>query len=136
MHVLPLTAGAVSALITVYVARRLPLAREQTFYCALLVVIAAIYPLAGLLQQLDPTVVLWETVAAAAFAAVAWVAWRRQPALVVLGLLAHALWDVAHGPQAAQAMPIWYAPLCLAYDLVVTVYAASRLGDWGVLEHA
>lgn len=131
-----LTAGAVAALLTVSAARRFRLAWERAFYCALLAVIAAIYPallwfLGGSRQALAQ-----ETIAAAAFALLAILALRLHPFTIAVGLLAHALWDFAHASVPGTPVPEWYVWACLAFDLTAGIYAFSRLGDWRVLQPA
>lgn len=43
------------------------------------------------------------------------------------GLLGHAAWDAIHHPRAIDtAVPWWYVPLCIGFDVVVGAYALIR----------
>lgn len=44
-----------------------------------------------------------------------WVA----PALIGVGLVLHAVWDLLHRPRGIQtAIPRWYPPFCAAFDFL------------------
>jgi hypothetical protein len=51
---------------------------------------------------------------------------RRWPALLALGWITHAAWDLffhyASGPAFA---PVWYAFFCVGFDLVLGGYVAG-----------
>ena len=49
------------------------------------------------------------------------------PLLLAAGYVGHAAWDVIHHPRAVTtAMPAWYVPLCIGYDVVIGVYVLLR----------
>ena len=65
----------------------------------------------------------------ALFAALATVALARQTAwLLAAGYFAHGLWDLVHHRRGIDtAMPWWWVPGCLGYDLVLGAYILIRL---------
>lgn len=49
------------------------------------------------------------------------------PLLLAAGYVGHATWDAIHHPRAVRtAMPAWYVPLCIGYDVVIGVYVLLR----------
>lgn len=62
------------------------------------------------------------------FAALATVALTTGSALVLAGgFIGHALWDGLHRDRGIHtAIPWWYVPLCLGFDVVVGAYVLIR----------
>lgn len=63
------------------------------------------------------------------FAILALIGATRAPWVLVIGIAAHGLWDLAHHGRSAF-MPDWYALACAIVDAGVAIYAASRVGRW------
>jgi hypothetical protein len=43
----------------------------------------------------------------------------QAPIFIAVGLVLHALWDLAHRPKGITTkLPAWYPPFCAAYDFV------------------
>lgn len=48
------------------------------------------------------------------------------PVLLAAGYAFHGLWDLAHHPRALDtAVPGWYPPFCLVYDVAVGVFVLA-----------
>lgn len=62
------------------------------------------------------------------FTAAATVALSTGEAMVLAaGYFGHALWDAVHHPRGIHtAIPWWYVPLCLGFDVVVGIYVLVR----------
>jgi hypothetical protein len=76
---------------------------------------------------------LVESVAIAIFLAAAVVGFQILLWLVVAGLAAHGIYDAFHARMIANpGVPLWWAPFCLAYDVVAAGYL-SYLLLWGVI---
>ena len=44
---------------------------------------------------------------------------RGSLLVLAAGYALHGLWDLAHGPLVPHVLPVWYAPLCVGYDIAV-----------------
>lgn len=103
----------------------LPLSHSLRTTCAavLLAVVAGIYVGFAIVDG-RPTAILGEAAAVAVAGALVALALSRDSlALVGLGFVLHAGWDLAHhgtgrGRQLAHVVA-WYPPFCLTYDVVL-----------------
>lgn len=96
------------------------------FLAILLGMIAAVY-VGFALNDGRESKVGWETAAAFAYGglAVAGMA-AREPYLLGIGYIGHALWDAIHPGGLDTKMPWWYVPMCIGFDLPVGVYILVR----------
>ena len=121
-RLLPLRAslsGAFLAGVTVSLVMGLSRSRAIVLLAILLAALATIY-LGAALSAGRTSQVLMEGFAACAFIALATLGVWRSPRFLVIGYLAHGLWDLAHhrgGPPSRIAA--WWPPFCLVYDWVI-----------------
>ena len=95
-------------------------------YAILLVLAASIY-LGSALSQPDRHTLMREAVAAAAFIGLALAGRWTGPRFLIVGYLAHGLWDALHGIRAIHVpLKTWWPPFCLCYDWVVAVLIYLR----------
>jgi len=99
------------------------------FHAVALAAIGTVYVGFGLMDGRLGAAAL-ETIAATAFMVLALVGLWAAPVLVGIGLVAHGVWDLAHGPhRITTRIPGWYPPFCAAYDFVFAAcffaYAAA-----------
>lgn len=110
--------------------------RDRAFYPTVLVVIASYYDLFAVVGG-DLPVLLLESAIFVAFAAVAFVGFKRNLWLVVIALIAHGAFDLGHGRLVANpGVPIWWPMFCLAFDWMAAAALAWRLARGGPHESA
>lgn len=72
-----------------------------------------------------------ELLGLAAYGGCAWLGLARSPWFLVVGIAAHGLaWDVWHFHRSAY-VPDWYSIGCLALDVAISFYVATRIPRWG-----
>lgn len=120
-------AGVVLAAATLVVPALLDERGAFGFLAILLGMIAAVY-LGFALQDGRRGIFTVEYAGMALFAGVATIAFVTEGALLLsLGYLGHGLWDALHHRRALDtAMPWWYVPLCLGYDVAIAGYVLVR----------
>lgn len=112
-------AGAFLAGVTVSLVMGLPRSRAFVLLAILLAASATIY-LGAALSAKRTQQVLVEGLAACAFIALATLGAWRSPLFLVVGYLAHGLWDLAHQQQGIPTrIAVWWPPFCLVYDWVI-----------------
>jgi hypothetical protein len=118
--------GVFAAVVLVLIAKWLAPHRETIVYGPGLGLTALEYVLFGLLYGAPSNHLTHEIIGAAPFLVLAVLGTWRWPALLALGWIAHAEWDLffhyASGPQFA---PVWYAMFCVGFDLVLGGYIAG-----------
>lgn len=97
------------------------------FLAVLVAMIAGVY-LGFALTDGRIRAALTEEVGIVIFAILATVALgTREPLWLAGGLFGHAVWDAIHHRRGLDtAMPRWYVPLCIGFDVVVAVYVLIR----------
>jgi hypothetical protein len=120
--------GAVAGAVTLLVPSLLSSRAAFDFLAVWLGVTAGVY-LGFALQDGRSSALGVEVVGLALFAALATVALARQAAwLLAAGYFGHGLWDLVHHRRGIDtAMPWWWVPGCLGYDLVLGAYILIRL---------
>ena len=100
--------------------------RSRNFYPVVLIVIASYYVLFAVQAS---TAALWlEVVLFGAFFLVSIIGFRFSLWVVIVGLAAHGLFDMIHDTLIDNAgVPRWWPGFCLAFDVIVAVYAAARV---------
>ena len=112
--------------------------RNRSLYANTLFLVASVY--LGF-TFLDPTI-YWlavEIIGLLIYLVLA-IAGRSSSWLLVVGWLAHPVWDALHGSQvvpfaftsttvqgAFRLVPIWYPPLCTGFDCTIAIFLALRL---------
>lgn len=108
-------------------ARAVGFDRDRSFYTVVLVVTASYYDLFAVLGGSTHALVS-ELVATAAFIVLSAVGFRRNLWLVVVGLLAHGVFDIVHaGLIEDPGVPRWWPMFCLMFDIAAGAYLAWRL---------
>jgi hypothetical protein len=119
--------GVVLGAVTLIVPSLLPSTEAFGFLAIWLGVTAAIY-LGFALQDGRTRPLATEVAGLVLFAAVATVALARTAAgLLAVGYLGHVVWDLVHHRRGIDtAMPWWWVPGCLGYDVLVGAYILIR----------
>lgn len=98
--------------------------RERVFYPAVLFVIATYYVLFAAMGS-SGSIVIVESVAAAAFTLVAVTGFKTRLWLVVAGLAGHGVFDFVHHLIIENpGVPQWWPGFCLAFDVMAAGYLA------------
>ena len=98
------------------------------FFAVLLGMIPAVY-FGFALNDGRVHIVGAETLGALIYGGVAVVAMTaRQPILLGVGYVAHALWDAIHPHGLDTKMPWWYVPMCIGFDVPIGLYVLLRFG--------
>lgn len=101
--------------------------RDRVFYPLILMVIATYYVLFALCGA-APLTLVFEIGGALGFAVLAVLGFRRNEWLVVCGLVLHGCFDIVHDQVISNAgVPTWWPEFCLAFDVAIGFYLASRL---------
>lgn len=96
-------------------------------FAIVLVIIGSVY-LGFAFKDEDPQHQIIEISAASGFILMAAFGLWWNPWLIVIGLIAHGLWDlVHHNTHRLTKIPSWYIPLCLIYDILAGGYFAFYL---------
>jgi hypothetical protein len=112
-------AGGLAVLMT-----RVAIDRDRAYYPVVLIVVASYYVLFAVIGGSLRALML-ETIAMAAFTAVALVGFRSNLQWVAAAIVAHGLFDVVHGYLIANAgVPMWWPAFCMAFDIAAGGYAA------------
>jgi hypothetical protein len=101
--------------------------KDRAFYPVVLIVIASYYILFAAMGASIQTLFI-ELAAAATFAVVAIVGFKRYPWFIVVGLAAHGVFDLLHPLLTHNpGVPVWWPSFCLAYDVTAAVYLLALL---------
>lgn len=101
--------------------------RDRAFYPTAMVVIASYYGLFAVLGG-SVQVLLFESIAIAAFLALSVLGFKRNLWLVVGALLAHGIFDFFHSHIVTNpGVPSWWPMFCLTYDITAAAYLAWLL---------
>ena len=114
---------------TVFIILARSSARGERRFLAVGLVVAAIFYI-GFAAVGDATVrwLLWETLGAVFYGALAWLGLRYCVWWLVLGWATHPAWDIfLHLTGAGSTFtPPWYAVGCVSFDLLVAAYLAAQ----------
>lgn len=113
--------GAVLALGVGGAAAFIGLDRDRAFYPTVLMVIASYYLLFAAIAG-SPQAAVVAILSMAAFLIAAIAGFKFNLWWVVVGLLAHGVFDFVHAMIVDNAgVPLWWPPFCLGYDVVAAV---------------
>lgn len=122
-----LMVGALLAIAVGLLARITGLDRDRAFYPTVTMVVASYYALFAAMGASTSILVL-ETAVGAVFLAAAVAGFRSSLWIVVLGLAAHGIFDLARGDVIANAgVPVWWPAFCSAYDVTAAAFLAWLL---------
>ena len=111
--------GAFLAGGTIALIMGLPSRKVFVILAVVLGVLAGIY-LGAALSAGRSTHKLTESMGVAVFSAMAVLGIWQSPVFLVIGYLAHGLWDLAHHrKEARMGISAWWPPFCLVYDWVI-----------------
>ena len=124
--------GAVLALLVGASCSYFGLDRDRAMYPVVMIVVASYYALFAVMGGSTQALVI-ESAVAAAFLAVAFAGFKSTLWLVVVGLAAHGIFDLAHPHLYANAgVPNWWPAFCSIYDVVAAAYLTWRLASRSV----
>ncbi len=122
-----LIVGIVLALAVSLFAHAVGFDRDKAFYPVVLIVIASYYVLFAAMAG-EGHELLVEAAIFGLFATVAVAGFRSGAWLVVAGLAAHGLYDLARQSfLESRGVPEWWPTFCLAYDLTAAAGLAALL---------
>ena len=111
--------GTFLAGVTISLILGLPRSQALVLLAILLAALATIY-LGAVLSAGRTPQVLMEGLAACGFIALATLGVWRSPLFLVIGYMAHGLWDLVHHRGGLQnRIAAWWPPFCLVYDWVL-----------------
>lgn len=101
--------------------------RERVFYPTMVIVIATYYILFAVMGNSTQALV-WESVIAGAFFAVAVVGFKKSLWLIVAALAAHGVFDSFHHLFIRNpGVPVWWPGFCLSFDVLAGGFLAVLL---------
>lgn len=101
--------------------------RDRSFYPTNLVVIASTYDLFAAIGG-SPEAFALDSLVQAAFIAISVIGFRTNLWLVVAGLFAHGMLDLAHGHLINNpGVPAWWPAFCMSYDVAAAAYLGFAL---------
>jgi len=116
--------GVVLALVIGLMATLVGFDRERAFYATVLLVVASYYALFAVVGESMRSLIV-ESGVMVAFVGLAIIGFRTTLWLVVVGLLAHGIFDAIHGMLISNpGVPNWWPAFCGAYDVVAAAYLA------------
>ena len=101
--------------------------RDRVFYPTLVLVVAHYYILFAVMGSSTPVLAL-ESLAAAAFLALAVIGFKKNLWLAAAGLVGHGIFDLFHHLLIQNpGVPIWWPGFCLSFDILAGVFLAILL---------
>src|SRR5689334_12790908 len=106
----PFLAGIVLAVLVGLFATSFRVDRDRAFYPTVMIVIAVLYLLFAIMGG-SPRALVYESIFAVAFIALALAGLRKSLWIVVAALAAHGVFDGVHGRLINDpGVPVWWAP--------------------------
>lgn len=117
--------GAAGALL--FYIRKTEVKKKYRLLALALFIVSAIY-VALSLSTFNEIWITVEVVGLLLFLLFIWMAFHYSMWFVVMGWVAHIVWDVGvHPDEIAPYVPYWYAWICVGFDAVIAVYLAVML---------
>ena len=118
----PFLVGVLLAVAVAAIGRFTKFDRDRSFYATVLIIIASYYLLFAILGE-APNTLVWETLVALAFSAIAIVGALRFPLLVGIGIVAHGLFDLVHHAIIHNpGVPSWWPTFCASIDVCLGLW--------------
>jgi hypothetical protein len=101
--------------------------REKGFYPLILVVSASYYDLFAIMGEAHQAFIL-DSLALILFIVAAYLGFKRNPKIVVVALVVHGAFDLAHSHIVVSPdVPVWWPLFCMSYDFVAALYLSLLL---------
>ena len=101
--------------------------RDRVFYPTLVLVVAHYYILFAVMGSSTPALAL-ESLAAAAFLALAVIGFKKSLWLTAAALAGHGIFDFVHDLLIQNpGVPIWWPGFCLSFDILAGAFLAVLL---------
>jgi hypothetical protein len=101
--------------------------RDRVFYPTLVIVVAHYYILFAVMGASTPALI-WESLIAAGFFALAVAGFKTNMWLIVVGLIGHGVFDSLHHLFIRNpGVPVWWPGFCLSFDVLAGVFLAILL---------
>jgi hypothetical protein len=122
---IPLIAGVLLAVAVAALAKVTRFEQERGFYPTVLIIITSYYVLFAILGGSSHALV-WESVVAFAFSAIAIFGSLRSPLLVGAAIAAHGLFDLVHHVIIQNpGVPSWWPIFCSSIDVPLGLWVMS-----------
>ena len=120
--------GVILGMATVLLHSLLDDSQGQDLTSVLLVLIGSIYYGFALLQSSIKATII-ELVVASLFVVLGFFGLWYSSWIVIVGLMLHGFWDVAHhnSKLGLAEIPSWYIPFCATYDWFIAIYLTYRI---------
>ena len=119
--------GVGLALVVCVFALLVGLDRDRVFYSTLAIVVATYYILFAVMGS-SPQAIVWESLVAAAFAALAVAGFKKTPWLIAAAIAGHGLFDAVHHLFIHNpGLPIWWPGFCMSFDVLAGAFLALLL---------
>ncbi len=112
---LPKSAGLLLGVLPLPLHALLPMEASVQLAALLVTMIAGVY-LGFAFRDENALSLMIELAGASLFLIAAYTGLNGFPVAILLALLAHGLWDIAHYHLIKTGVPGWYIPLCALYD--------------------
>lgn len=122
----PFLIGIALALVFLVVARFSGLDREKGVYPALLISIALFYVVFAL-EHGNTAQIIFNVFIAGLFIAAALLGYLKSLWIIAAGLILHGLFDAVYPAIASSPAPTWWAPFCLAVDVLFGLFLISMI---------
>lgn len=115
----PFLVGTLLAAVVAVLGKVTRFDQDRSFYSTVLVIIASYYVLFAV-QGASTDALVWETVIALAFFAVAIFGALYVPLLVGIGIVSHGLFDLVHPAIIHNSgIPAWWPSFCMSLDVLL-----------------
>lgn len=119
--------GIAAACGLLFYIRRLSVTKKYKLLALGLFIVSAVYVVFSL-TTLNEIWITVEVVGLLLFLLFIWMAFHYSMWFVVMGWIAHIVWDVGvHPEEIAPYVPYWYAWICVGFDAVIAIYMAFML---------
>lgn len=117
----PFMIGIVLTISLLLVSILVGLDREKGVYPTLLIAIALFYVVFAF-EHGDLNQIILNSIVAGLFTLLALIGYRKSFTYIAIGLLLHGVFDVVYSTYANSPAPDWWAPFCLAIDVLLGLF--------------
>ena len=116
---MPYAMGFALAALTFFLARSAGFQRDNAFFPVMLIVIALFYVLFAVMSG-STSAIMIESAVALVFAVVAVIGFKVSPLIIAAAILAHGVFDFAHGSLIANpGVPVFWPAFCATFDIAI-----------------